>query len=121
MPAPFHVLLCSFLNVFDGAVISVAHCSASLAMSYFTRSISIAMRCTNCNFLCNLSIQVAYFSATFPYVILIVLIVRGATLPGAYKGVMFYLNPDFSRLLDPQVSSYFWMNDRMGLKLYLLF
>ncbi|KAK3752231.1 hypothetical protein QZH41_012237, partial [Actinostola sp. cb2023] len=46
--------------------------------------------------------KVAYFSATFPYVILIVLIVRGATLPGAYKGVIFYLKPDFSHLLKPQ-------------------
>ncbi|XP_028514497.1 sodium- and chloride-dependent GABA transporter 2-like [Exaiptasia diaphana] len=46
--------------------------------------------------------KVAYFSATFPYVILVILIVRGATLPGAYKGVIFYLKPDFTRLLHPQ-------------------
>ncbi|EDO28939.1 predicted protein, partial [Nematostella vectensis] len=46
--------------------------------------------------------KIAYFSATFPYFILMVLIVRGATLPGAYQGVLFYLSPDFSRLADPQ-------------------
>jgi len=32
------------------------------------------------------------------FMILIVLIIRGLTLPGAVKGVQFYLSPDFSKL-----------------------
>lgn len=56
-----------------------------------------------CFYLFFLLLQVAYFSATFPYVLLMILIIRGATLPGAYDGVMFYLTPDFSILLNPQV------------------
>lgn len=47
--------------------------------------------------------KVVYFTATFPYVILITLLVRGATLPGAGNGIKYFLSPDFSRLQDAQV------------------
>ncbi|KAJ0063584.1 hypothetical protein NL108_004408 [Boleophthalmus pectinirostris] len=49
--------------------------------------------------------KVVYVTATFPYVMLLILLVRGVTLPGALEGVVFYLLPEPSRLLDPQV----WM------------
>ncbi|XP_056008900.1 sodium- and chloride-dependent taurine transporter-like isoform X3 [Ostrea edulis] len=50
--------------------------------------------------------KVVYFTATFPYVILLILLVRGVTLPGAAKGIEYFLKPDFTRLKDGQV----WMD-----------
>ncbi|XP_077385757.1 sodium- and chloride-dependent GABA transporter 2-like isoform X2 [Festucalex cinctus] len=50
--------------------------------------------------------KVVYFTATFPYVMMAVLLVRGLTLPGAIDGIKFYLYPEPSRLADPQV----WMD-----------
>ncbi|XP_077385387.1 sodium- and chloride-dependent GABA transporter 2-like [Festucalex cinctus] len=47
--------------------------------------------------------KAAYFTATFPYAMLLVLLVRGLTLPGAKEGIKFYLYPDASRLGDPMV------------------
>ncbi|XP_065064928.1 sodium- and chloride-dependent GABA transporter 1-like isoform X2 [Rhopilema esculentum] len=47
--------------------------------------------------------KVVYFTATFPYFLMFVLLIRGATLEGASKGVSFYLKPNFSKLLDANV------------------
>ncbi|KAI9546077.1 Sodium- and chloride-dependent taurine transporter [Dissostichus eleginoides] len=47
--------------------------------------------------------KVVYVTATFPFVMLIVLLIRGVTLPGASAGIKFYLYPDLARLQDPEV------------------
>ncbi|XP_036379759.1 sodium- and chloride-dependent GABA transporter 2-like [Megalops cyprinoides] len=47
--------------------------------------------------------KAVYFTATFPYLMLLVLLVRGLTLPGAFQGIVFYLYPEPARLADPQV------------------
>lgn len=52
-----------------------------------------------------ISLQVVYFTATFPFVMLIVLLIRGVTLPGASQGIKFYLYPDLARLKDPEVGA----------------
>ncbi|XP_054717212.1 sodium-dependent dopamine transporter-like [Uloborus diversus] len=47
--------------------------------------------------------KVVWFTALFPYVVLLVLLVRGCTLPGAAEGIKFYLTPDFSALANANV------------------
>ncbi|HIE53120.1 MAG TPA: sodium-dependent transporter [Armatimonadetes bacterium] len=47
--------------------------------------------------------KVVMITVPLPVVLLAVLAVRGLTLPGAVEGLNYYLEPDFSRLLDPQV------------------
>uniref|UniRef100_A0A2I2ZT67 Solute carrier family 6 member 8 n=1 Tax=Gorilla gorilla gorilla TaxID=9595 RepID=A0A2I2ZT67_GORGO len=53
--------------------------------------------------LCSWPGAIVYFTATFPYVVLVVLLVRGVLLPGALDGIIYYLKPDWSKLGSPQV------------------
>ena len=49
--------------------------------------------------------KVVYVTATFPYLVLLILVIFGATLDGASFGVEFYLKPDWSRLSDGNIWS----------------
>ena len=48
--------------------------------------------------------QFVYVTALFPYVILLTLLVRAATLPGFLDGVTYYITPQWGRILDFNVS-----------------
>ncbi|NWS68647.1 SC6A8 protein, partial [Crotophaga sulcirostris] len=47
--------------------------------------------------------KIVYFTALFPYVVLILLLAHGVTLPGALGGIIYYLKPDWSKLGEAQV------------------
>uniref|UniRef100_H0ZEY0 Transporter n=1 Tax=Taeniopygia guttata TaxID=59729 RepID=H0ZEY0_TAEGU len=47
--------------------------------------------------------KIVYFTALFPYVVLILLLFHGVTLPGALGGIIYYLKPDWSKLVEAQV------------------
>uniref|UniRef100_A0AAY4ESA7 Transporter n=1 Tax=Denticeps clupeoides TaxID=299321 RepID=A0AAY4ESA7_9TELE len=47
--------------------------------------------------------KVVWITATMPYVVLTVLLLRGVTLPGAIDGIKAYLSVDFLRLLEARV------------------
>lgn len=47
--------------------------------------------------------KVMHFAAPFPYLVLLVLLIRGVTLPGAVNGIKFYIFPKWEKLADYQV------------------
>ena len=47
--------------------------------------------------------KVVYATVILPWFLLILFVIRGLTLPGAMLGITYYLNPVFSKLLDPSV------------------
>nr|XP_057909127.1 sodium- and chloride-dependent transporter XTRP3-like isoform X2 [Doryrhamphus excisus] len=50
--------------------------------------------------------KVVYFTATFPYAVLLIYLVRGLTLPGAINGIKYMFTPKLQELANPLT----WMN-----------
>ncbi|XP_029721155.2 sodium-dependent nutrient amino acid transporter 1 isoform X2 [Aedes albopictus] len=47
--------------------------------------------------------KVSYFLALFPYLVMGILLVRACTLPGAIDGIVYFLKPQWDKILDPKV------------------
>ncbi|XP_057690916.1 sodium- and chloride-dependent transporter XTRP3A-like isoform X2 [Corythoichthys intestinalis] len=50
--------------------------------------------------------KVVYFTATFPYVVLVIYLIRGLTLPGAINGIAYMFTPKLEELANPTA----WIN-----------
>lgn len=50
-----------------------------------------------------------WFTALFPYAVLLILLVRGITLPGSAEGIKYYLNPNFTSITEAEVIEYFYL------------
>uniref|UniRef100_A0A8C1VFM9 Transporter n=1 Tax=Cyprinus carpio TaxID=7962 RepID=A0A8C1VFM9_CYPCA len=50
--------------------------------------------------------KVVYVTATMPYIVLLVLLIRGITLPGAMNGIRAYLHIDLKKLNNPQIYTF---------------
>jgi NSS family neurotransmitter:Na+ symporter len=47
--------------------------------------------------------KVAVWTVTIPWACLVILAIRGLTLPGAVEGLNYYLTPNFAAMADPEV------------------
>lgn len=47
--------------------------------------------------------KVVMLTVPLPVILIFILFIRGITLPGAIEGLAYYLTPDFSKLLDPDI------------------
>ncbi|CAG0893593.1 unnamed protein product [Darwinula stevensoni] len=47
--------------------------------------------------------RISYFTALFPYVVLITLLIKGATLEGAGEGILYFITPQWEKLAEGKV------------------
>ncbi|KAL6447802.1 hypothetical protein ACFW04_000140 [Cataglyphis niger] len=47
--------------------------------------------------------KVVWFTALFPYAVLLILLIRGVTLPGSTEGIRYYLSPNFTAITKAEV------------------
>jgi len=67
--------------------------------------ITIAFFTIVCQHEHDIVIQVTYVTALFPYVVLLILLVRGVTLNGSLQGIMYYITPRWQQLASAQVTT----------------
>ncbi|CAH1778665.1 unnamed protein product [Owenia fusiformis] len=47
--------------------------------------------------------KVVWVTATMPYIVMLILLIRGVLLPGALDGILYFITPKLERLGDPNV------------------
>ena len=49
--------------------------------------------------------QAVWITAVAPYIVLVILLFRGITLPGAGDGIRYFLTPQWGKLTETKVSA----------------
>ena len=78
----------------------------NIKVDFVTRPCPFFEILPSCHQLNKLYFQVVYVTATMPYIILTILLIRGCMLPGAIEGMKYFITPNLERLNDPNVSLY---------------
>lgn len=47
--------------------------------------------------------KASYFLAVFPYIVMMILLVRSVTLEGAIDGMLYFITPQWDKILEAQV------------------
>lgn len=95
----FVVYVMLYLSLFKG-VKSSGECARLRAKTSPTK-----FNYARANTDCPLSGIVVWGTATLPYLVLTILLIRGLMLPGSLTGITYYLQPELYRLLDTQVTN----------------
>ena len=48
--------------------------------------------------------QAVWITAVAPYIVLVILLFRGLTLPGAADGIRYFLTPNWAKLAETKVT-----------------
>lgn len=65
-------------------------------------------------------LQVVYFTAVFPYVILLALLINNVQLPGATDGILYFVTPVWDKLFEVKVRLYSERYSTVVRQMYLL-
>ena len=97
----FIVYCMLYFSLFKGVKSSGTYLYTSLTL-VITKlySITYMINSTYIEWFLPLKGKVVWITATMPYILLVILLVRGLMLPGALDGIHFYVVPKFERLLD---------------------
>ncbi|KAI8435982.1 hypothetical protein MSG28_004132 [Choristoneura fumiferana] len=83
-------------SIVGGLGLPIWYLTVALFMSWFIIFLIVARGVKS-------SGKAAYFLAIFPYVVMIILLITTMTLPGAGTGVLFFLTPQWDKLIELDV------------------
>ncbi|CRK96984.1 CLUMA_CG010330, isoform A [Clunio marinus] len=83
-------------NILDGIGWPVWNLVGFLALSWFVVFLVLIKGVKSAG-------KASYVLAIFPYTILLILLIRSLTLPGAFKGIEYFFTPQWEKIIQPSV------------------